>query len=258
MKSEQIKKMRGFSLLEMMLAIFIVILVSAIAVSNFFTDSASVGGAERLLEETASRLVERRASAVRLNDDDVRTGLSELNVNPLPMDFSNLLTTGSLRIDGADVDKNCIDDVTGLSLTCLTYYNGESKWSLAVSEDYLELPRKWKLVQFQDELNGIPLIGGGKNGRGVVATKIGFDGRGFAYAVNPQTKSWESQPTGSQITDYPSGNDAPFWSIYFILPSADGELPKAAIAVAIHPSGLIERFRFDGSDWIGFKNRTLK
>ncbi len=41
---------------------------------------------------------------------------------------------------------------------------------------------------------------------------------------------------------------APFWAIYFVT-----NTPNVAVAVAVHPSGQTEQWRWDGGQWLGFR-----
>lgn len=250
---------KGFSLIELMIVLFIVILVSALTFSKFYGSATDIGGAEKILEETSARIVERRSDAVRLNGEDRRLALQQLTVSPLPMDFTNLNTTASLKIEGTDSDGNCVDDLTNKNLTCFSVSGGTAAWQLSYHQDEIKLPRGWQVITSRDSLGSLPLIGNGTNGRGVIVTKIGFDGKGKALALELGSSVWKTMPTGANVSETPSANNAPFWAIYFAVlentPGGNSQV-KAMIAIAIHPSGMIERFRYDNG-WIGVNNRTL-
>lgn len=254
----------GFSLIEMMLVVIVAVIVTTMAMTGFYGGSANTSGAEGLLENAAGRLVERRAAAVRLNGEDRRSKLQTFTALPLPIDFSDLSTTATLRINGTDDDADCLDDVTGQPLTCLEINDGnQGEWAAVYNDDPLKMPDGWQIAGSTGQLNKIPLIGGGANGRGVIATKIGFDATGKALAVETAVSGWQKFPTGSIQSDVPSAENAPFWAIYFVsAPKSKILIGKnavvaSAVALAVHPSGLIEKFRYDGSQWIGFQNRTL-
>jgi prepilin-type N-terminal cleavage/methylation domain-containing protein len=252
---------RGFSLIEMMAVIFVVVIISAIAVSRLYTGSSEVGGAERLLEEASARIVERRSEAVRLNGDDRRSLLVNFSAAPLPIDFSNLSSTASLKTEGVDDNRDCYDDYTQAKLTCLTIRGNRAEWDLSFNQDELKLPDGWQVFQPGNKAKILPLIGDGLNGRGVLATAIGFDATGKALAKEAGSNEWVKVPTGAVQSETPSSDYSPFWAIYFVVSSSGGirqnnEI-KAAVAVAVHPSGLVERFRYDDGEWIGFQNRAV-
>lgn len=260
---KQIKKLKqkeqGFSLIELMVVIAIIILISSITVHRLYSSSLEVGGAERLLDEVASRISERRAEARRLNGDDRRVDLESFTVEPLPIDFSDLSWTGSLNTEGADSDGNCEDDHTGRDLTCLIVSGERAEWRLAFNDDALKLPTGWQVAR-NSRVIRVPLIGNGMNGRGVLASAFGFDADGKAYAKEFGSNEWKNIPTGALKSEQPTANDAPFWAIYFVVSGGviRGSEPNALVAVAVHPSGLVEKFRYDNGEWIGFKNRTVK
>ena len=253
---------KGFSLMEMMVVLIIITIVSAIAISYAYSGASEVGGGERVLEEVSARIVERRAEAVRMNGDDRRARLQEFEVAPLPIDFSDLSKTASLRTEGTDTDRDCVDDVTQKPITCLNISGNQAEWSLAFNDDALSLPTGWQILAKRNRYNVIPTIGDGSNGRGVQVSAIAFDATGKAQAKEIGSDQWVNMPTGAVQSDTPSANEAPFWAIYFYVPGGGGILnqqpPKALVAVAVHPSGLVERFRYDDGEWIGFNNRVVK
>lgn len=248
----------GFSLIELMIVLFIVILVSGLVFSRFYENAADIGGAEKILDQASARIVERRSDAVRLNGEDRRLALQRLAVSPLPIDFSDLSTTGSLRTEGTDADNNCVDDLTNSALTCFSVSNGTANWQLSYNQDAVKLPKGWQVITSAADLGSISLIGNGTSGRGILVTKIGFDEKGKAYAVETGSSVWKSMPSGANVSNTPSANNAPFWAVYFaVLQSAPGgRQVEAIVAVGIHPSGMVERFRYDNG-WIGLNNRTV-
>lgn len=248
---------RGFSLMELLVVLGIIMIVSAIAVTRMYTGKNEIGGAERVLEDVSARIVERRAAAVRLNGEDRRSLLENFEAAPLSMNFEDLATTGTVKTEGVDEDRNCIDDVTGETLTCLNISGGNAVWSLVYAQDVLKLPDGWRLADVGRGMD-LPRLGGGNAGQGVPVRDIAFDQTGKAFAKEAGSGVWQKQPTGSGVTDSPSTQDAPFWAVYFVMPGIEKNTVSAGVAVAVHPSGLIERFRWDGEQWMGFKNRTIK
>ncbi len=247
-------KDNGYSLIEMLIVIFLISLVAAVSFPRLYKSKNEVGGAERVLEQSAVRILERRSEAIRLNSED-RRDVTEKYIPPLPMDFRNLSSTASLITEG-DGNGDCLDDVTGEPVTCITT-TLTSTWSIARRNDALVLPDGWQVASRASDLGGIPLIGGGTGGRGIPVSQIGFDGEGRAYAFQQRVTgdSWNGLPDGAAVNQTPQLSDAPFWTVYFV--GSVGDQVVAAVGVAVHPSGLIERFRYDGSRWIGYENRTF-
>ena len=253
----------GYTLLEMMAVLAILTLVAGVAVSRLYTGATDTGGAERVLDEATARLGERRADAARLNGEERRVGLEEFTAPPLPIDFANLSQTASLRLEGEDTDGDCVDDVTNSSLTCLRLGRSPDvpAWQLAFNEDALRLPDGWSVALHRNQLYGVPLIAQGERGRGVLATAIGFAANGQALARVPGSDEWRSYSDEAVSGDAPNANDAPFWAIYFTAlgpGSGRNRQVKAVVAIAVHPSGLVEKFRYDGEDWLGFNNRIVR
>jgi prepilin-type N-terminal cleavage/methylation domain-containing protein len=252
---------KGFTLMEAMIVMIIISILSAIYVTRVYNSNSDAGG-ERIITDTVTSLKSRRSEALRLSGNDHRTDLSVQRSQPLEIDFGNLANTASLRVEGADSDGDCQDDNTGFKLTCLQEQkNGRWSWSYAYLDDAMKLPQNWIVLQSPKQMSGISMIFDGTDGRGVMATKIGFTPEGKAKAFNSRSGTWDSYPEGSTASDHPSLEDSPFWAIYF------GEVGttttirgrnsiKAAIAIAVHPSGLIERYRYDSeTGWIGYNNR---
>lgn len=245
----------GYSLIEMLIVILMIGLIAALSFPSLYKSKTEVGGAERVLEQAAVRVVERRSEAIRLNSEDRRVA-TEKYIPPLPMDFTSLPSTASLITEG-DSDGDCLDDVTGEAVTCVRTTGLATTWSIARRNDALILPDGWKLALTAADLGDIPLIANGSDGRGILATQIGFngDGRAYAYQRRGTTGTWGALPDGAVVSSTPILSEAPFWTVYFV--GSVNDKVVAAVGIAVHPSGLIERFRYDGSRWIGFENRTL-
>jgi prepilin-type N-terminal cleavage/methylation domain-containing protein len=254
----------GYTLIETVVVLIIVSFLAAIFVSQVYMKKTEAGGGERVIAEVVSALQSKKNEARRLSGNDRRLDLTNQISYPVEIDFNNLSTTASLRVDGTDEDGDCRDDVTGMQLTCLTQL-GESEpfvWKYSYLDDALKLPANWNLVKSPKQLGPVPLIFDGENGRGVMASKIGFTPQGRAVAFNPVTGQWDDYPEGSVASEHPSLEESPFWAIYFNETGQEISLGRGrmvsspTIAIAVHPTGLIERFRYDPQvGWIGYNNR---
>jgi prepilin-type N-terminal cleavage/methylation domain-containing protein len=244
----------GYTLIEIMVVIILISAIAAIAYTRLYNSSAEIGGAERVLAEAATRVLERRSEAARLNGENRQMAVYD-NVPPLPIDFASLPDTASLITEGDDND-DCADDLTGGAVTCLVENFGVAQWETAFRADQIILPTNWTVAANVSSLGGIPLIAAGSDGRGILVTKVGFNADGRAFGFEPSLGAWVGMPSGAAVKPTPSLEDAPFWAIYFVGRNPSGGVIAAAV-VAVHPSGLVERFHFDGTAWVGFQNRTL-
>ena len=249
----------GFSLIELLLVLSIIVVIAAIWVSRSFT-GGEAGGAELLLGTVNSRLAERRGDAARLGamktfrettDETGGGSTNALRNPPVAIDFNQSNTTSSLVTDSRDADYDGRDDSTGLEYTRLRISRNrlggtlQYVWRYAYRENPLMLPDGWRLASSRDL--PVPLIAGGAHGKGELVTRIAFDASGRAYGFYRDV--WRNDSPNADSSDV---GDAPFWVFYFYMPD---QTPAAACAVAVHPSGLIENFRWDGTDWRGFGNR---
>lgn len=251
----------GFTLIELLIVMAVIGILVGYAISRNAGNAASTGGGDRALEEVERRLSERHDAAIRLNQITAPTSLENYTAPPVDIDFGNPSTTVPLMTEGVDANSDGLDDNTG---TAITRLNSTGSGGSLVSWRYsyenspqLSLPTGWQIATSQSQLGSIPLIGGGTSGRGVLATQIGFDGKGRAY-VRDGTGQWSSLPSGSDASSS-SVQSAPFWVVYVVFPSGtqSGSTPLAAAAISIHPTGQLERWRWDGSQWKGFRRRTL-
>lgn len=245
--SENAQTQRGHTLIELLVVVVLLTLIAVIAAPRYNVKPGDLGGSERLLENVASRLNTRRNEAVRIGGESRWTSAAgKSTFQPLPINFSALGTTSSLIIDGDD-NNDCLDDYTNEPVTCI---NG-GVWNPAFREDALELPSNWKLAQSQSDLQGVPLIGGGSNGRGRLVCLMGFDATGRILA--DEGAGYVASPNGALYNGSPEQSGAAFWAVYFI-EKDPGRNSRTAVAVALHPSGLIEKFRYDGLTWTGVGN----
>src|SRR5215217_8305712 len=86
----------GFSLVELVIVCAIVAILAAIALASF----ANRDQAARFQAEVASRIRERRASAIRINALTEATFLENFLQPPIGIDFANIQTTAALVVEG--------------------------------------------------------------------------------------------------------------------------------------------------------------
>ncbi len=228
-------KTPGWSLVELLLVVALIGIVAALVVSQAARTRPSAGGAERVVRELRQRLEERRAAAIRLQPLVASTSLEGYTLPFVDIDFTNAATTAPLVVESTTVSN--------------------AAWNFVYTADPLVLPQGWQVGQQPSDLgSSIPLLGSGSNGRGIVVTHVGFDGSGFPQAQ--VSGVWQPAPTGAPGTtssSTPDPNTTPFWAVYAV--SGDRQ---AAVAVAIHPGGVFEEWRWTGTAWQGFQQRTLK
>lgn len=236
----------GFSLIELLVVITIIIIFSAIVISRGVFSSSRSHGGEQLITELATRLYERRGAAARLNGNKAANSFQSVTAPPLEFDLQNPSSTAALVTEGVDTNADGMDDVTGDRLTFLS----GGVWDLVYRGVPMQLPSDWQLALSAAALGSIPLIAGGARGRGMPVTRIAFDGDGQALYRNA-SGGWERTPSGTAAGK--KINESAFWAFYFIRPNS----PQTAVAVAVYPaSGICERFRFDGTAWRGFADRV--
>lgn len=170
------------------------------------------------------------------------------------MDFGDAPTLAALVTDGVDADGDHRDDITGQAIT---YYanagdtSSDGHWVCAYRPDAWHLPLGWRLAASVEALGAIGPINPARLSQGYPVTRVAFDGTGRILGLGPHGQ-WLKFPLGSDGSATTSA-DGPFWAVYFV---AEGQ--QAAVAVALHPSGLIERFRYDPAQgWRGFARRQV-
>ena len=211
----------GFSLVELLVVCALISILAAVAISQF----SGRDQAGRLAREIAWRVRQRRAAAIRLNALTEPTVLENYRQPSVSIDFGDLSTTESLRLEGADATSFNPPDAVGGIVT----------WNYVYQGDDLRLPPGWAIAADAQGLGAIPVIP-----LGVPTTVLSFTADGRLATLPPGTASTDPNV------------ENPFPAIYLVNGSE-------ARAVAVHPSGEIEIWQYDESAhvWRGFGNRTV-
>lgn len=241
---------KGYSLIELLVVGSIVVLVSTIGLSYFNEIQGSGITVDQLAQQAALRITERKSEAIRLNGEDRRLGLENLPSPRLEINFRNLAETGSLVTDGVDENNDCVDDLTNELITCLEIKDGQAEWASKFRKDGLKLDGNWSIINSTDNKLKMSLIHGGHKGRGVIATKFSFDSDGNAWGF--EESGWKSYPTGSPEAKDSTHDEAAFWALYFV-----NNKTEAGFALAVYPSGFVEKFFYDGSVWLRSDNSEV-
>lgn len=206
----------------------VIVIIGILATVVFYGIKDKSGNVKKVMTAVIQTLQERKSSAIRLNQANSE-GIA--NQSPLMIDFANPETTATLRIEGIDADRDGRDDNSGYALT--RWNDSQSRWDLAYEGKQLDLPDGWSVIVSSDDLGKTPEIPGSQ-----LTTSIEFDESGRPAAI----------PSGA--SGKRKGTEAPFWAVYF----SDGEVKRpTVVAVAIHGSGLFERWTFDRDTgtWLG-------
>ena len=214
----------GFSLLELVIVCAVLSLLAAITLSSF----ANRDQAPRFQAEVASRIRERRASAIRINALTEPTLLETYSQPPITIDFANLETTAALVVEGQG-------DRTTFQPPATPGIHGT--WNFVYYGRQLQIPAGWRIANSASQLSPLPLIP-----LGVPTTSFSFDPDGKLDA--------DSLPPASSNTN--PNAESPFPTIYL----TNGNQGRA---VAVHPSGLLELWQYDEANrrWNGFSNRIV-
>ena len=214
----------GFSLLEFVIVCALISILVAIALVSF----ANRDQAARFQAEVASRIRERRASAIRINALTEATSLETFRQPPINIDFRNLQTTAALVVEG-QADRTAFNPaVTPGTL---------GTWNFVYHGRELQIPTGWRIANSASELSPLPLI------------PLGVPTASFNFAADGRLDADSLPPAPSNTNP---NAESPFPTIY-LTNGHDGR------AVAVHPSGLLELWQYDDANrrWIGFSNRTV-
>ena len=247
-------------MIELLIVMAVLAILVGYAISRNGATASTAGGGERALDEIERRLYERHDAAVRLNKIAAPTSLENYTAPPVEINLTDAATTRPLVTDGVDANGDGRDDNSGAAITRLSTPatpGALATWNYGYESSMpLTLPAGWSIATTQAQLGGIPLIGGGTQGRGVMATRVGFDGRGRALGVNAAGQFLTLPPGSDATAATPAA--APFWAVYLIQAGGAGnERGASAVALSVHPTGQLERWRWDGSSWQGFRRRSL-
>lgn len=214
----------GFSLLELVIVCALISILVAIALVSF----ANRDQAAHFQAEVASRIRERRASAIRINVLTEATSLETFRQPPISIDFRNLQTTAALVVEG-QADRTAFNPpVTPGTL---------GTWNFVYHGRELQIPTGWRIANSASDLSPLPLI------------PLGVPTTSFNFAADGRLDADSLPPTPSNTNP---NSESPFPTIY-LTNGNDGR------AVAVHPSGLLELWQYDDANrrWIGFSNRTV-
>lgn len=214
----------GFSLLELVIVCALISILVAIALVSF----ANRDQAARFQAEVASRIRERRASAIRINALTEATSLETFRQPPISIDFRNLQTTAALVVEG-QADRTAFNPpVTPGTL---------GTWNFVYHGRELHIPTGWRIANSASELFPLPLI------------PLGVPTTSFNFAADGRLDADSLPPTPSNTNP---NAESRFPTIY-LTNGNDGR------AVAVHPSGLLELWQYDEANrrWIGFSDRTV-
>jgi prepilin-type N-terminal cleavage/methylation domain-containing protein len=256
------RRERGYTLIELLLALAIVVLLAAFAAFAGRTRADQQGEGERVLADITRVVTTRQAQVRQLNLKSLTGGTSLeapiKDASALDVDFASPDTTRDVIVSGVDANGDHIDDYTGQQLA----YNDSGTLRVGFAGQPLSMPTGWSVARTSDDLHGIPMIGGGLRQRGRVArcVSFGIDGSTFPRGQDPSQAAKcggdDASRAGSR-TDAPAAGESPFLAVYAIFTPRGSTSATGAVALAIYPSGYTEPFRWDGSAWRGYNSRTL-
>jgi len=214
----------GFSLVELVIVCAIVAILAAIALASF----ANRDQAARFQAEVASRIRERRASAIRINALTEATFLENFRQPPIGIDFTNLQTTAALVVESQGDRTTFQPPATP---------GTQGTWNFVYHGRQIQIPAGWRIANSASQLSPLPLIP-----LGVPTTSFSFDADGQVDADSLPPTSSNTNPNA----------ESPFPTIYL----TNGNQGRA---VAVHPSGLLELWQYDEANrrWSGFSNRIV-
>jgi prepilin-type N-terminal cleavage/methylation domain-containing protein len=248
------RRSRGFTLVELLVVIAVIGVVAGLGFSLAGRARTATAGAESLLRDVAARAQERRSAALHLNLLNAPTSLENYAAPPVDIDFANGPGMASLVLDGVDENGDHRDDLTGQQITYFAPPENEYStggWIFGYRPNAFVLPPRWSLVSDSAVLEKIGPINPARPSQGYPVTRVRFDGAGRVTALDSDG-NWQAYPPAANGSATTSA-DSPFWAVYFVETDY-----QTAIALAFHPSGLIERWRYDQqTGWQGFDRRRV-
>jgi prepilin-type N-terminal cleavage/methylation domain-containing protein len=214
----------GFSLVELVIVCAIVSILAAIALASFVNRDQ----AARFQADVASRIRERRASAIRINALTEATVLENFQQPPVGIDFSDLQTTAALVVEGEGERTTFHQPATT---------GEEGTWHFVYQGKELQVPTGWRIAASPSQLAPLPLM------------PLGVPTTSFSFTADGRLDPASLPPSPSNTNP---NAESPFPTIYLTNGSAGR-------AVAVHPSGLLELWQYDetNSRWNGFSNRII-
>lgn len=230
MKVKKVKNQAGVSLLELIIVLVIIGILAAFILPAFKTARNS-GDGKKILTRFSEIIEERKSSAIRLNQSAINGG--DRPDQPVIINFAGLSTTAPIKTDGADINRDGIEDVSGVKITRWGNMPGTGRkgWIYAYEGQPLQLPEKWKIIQAAEELGDIPQIENSE-----LITSLGFNAEG--------------KPARVAVANAPVTRDE---AAFFVIYARDTASDDIAVALAVHGSGLTEKwiYNFEDHQWTG-------
>lgn len=210
-------------MIELVIVCAIISIIAAISLASF----ANRDQAGRLQADVATRIRERRASAIRINALTEPTLLENFRQPPIGIDFTNLVTTAPLVVEGTERTTFAVPANPGAL----------GHWTFVYHGRQLQTPVGWRIATRASDLSPISPIP-----LGTLATTFSFTADGKLDALSLPLYTSSTNPN----------SESPFPAIYL----TNG---TTARAVAVHPSGLVELWNYDEATqkWTGFANRQV-
>lgn len=214
-----------------LIIVLVVIGILAAFILPAFNSARHSGDGKKILTRLAEVIEERKSSAIRLNQSAINGG--DRPDQPVVVNFAGLSTTAPIKTDGADINRDGIEDISGVRITKWGNAPGGGRkgWIYAYEGQPLKLPEKWKIIQTVEELGDIPQIENSE-----LVTNLGFNAEG--------------KPARIAVSNVPVTRDE---AAFFVIYARDTASDDIAVALAVHGSGLTEKwiYNFEDHQWTG-------